>query len=100
MVLSLGLQEPATSPALGATVLASIPSPGTWEMCRLQTEAEWMEEGGVGGRQLGPVRKVRARHLLGLVPLGAPSASWTWLGRAGLNSVWTLATEQGPRLDL
>lgn len=49
--------------------------------------------GGVGGgRQLGPVRKVRAQHLLGLLPLGAPSASWTWLGRAGLKcGLWLLS---------
>lgn len=37
---------------------------------------------GGGGEQLGPVRKVKAQYLPGLVPLGAPSASWSLAGQS------------------
>lgn len=98
MVLSLGLQEPATSPALGATVLASIPYPGTWEMCRLQTEAEWMEEGG-WGEAVRPCKEGEGSAPSGTSALGCTLSLMDLAGQSW-SEVWTLATEQGPRLDL
>ena len=99
MVLSLGLQEPATSPALGATVLASIPYPGTWEMCRLQTEAEWMEEGGVGGEAVRPGKEGEGKPTTRNYANGFNLSLMDLAGQSW-SEVWTLATEQGPRLDL